>query len=67
MKNSSHKNDFKIYKFKYRKKRIVLGYCQSKNCNWFCDKVDGTIFVYIGNMLSDRMKQKALHTAIKRF
>jgi hypothetical protein len=55
----------KFYHFKYKGKKILLGYCNYKNFSWYAIGKKTYIIVCINNSYNKRVKSKLLHRAIK--
>jgi hypothetical protein len=56
---------FKLYNIKYKRKKIILIYCNYNNFGQYSIKRNGFIIVCINNTYNNKLRSKLLHRAIR--
>lgn len=64
--NNPGGNKIKFYHIKYKKLKIILGYCNYSKFNWYAIRKSGYIIICLNYKLNRNLRSKLLHKSIKK-
>lgn len=56
---------YRLHRIKYRKKEILLVYCNWENFKWYVCKIDRCITIYMNCKYNCKIKSRIIHKAIR--